>query len=57
MKAPPHGASTSTHTVDLLLNDKTEKLPTSMESLEASITKLQTLVDKTYEYVDAVAVR
>lgn len=44
------------HTVEFLLTDKTDKIPTSMQSLEASISKLQSLVDKTYEYVEAVAV-
>lgn len=43
--------------VELLQNEVTEKLPSEGENLQTAIARLQTALNKAYQYVDDVVVR
>ena len=42
--------------VELLQNEVTEKLPSEAENLQTAISRLQTALNKAYQYVDDVVV-
>lgn len=42
--------------VELLQNEVTEKLPSEAENLQTAIARLQSALNKTYQYVDNVVV-
>lgn len=43
--------------VDILKTTMTDKLPTDLEGMEASMERLLALIDDVYKYVDSVDVR